>query len=119
MAGGDVDADGFDEITTGAGPGPINRCEVKGFDLDGGTVSPLMGFDVVALPMVYGAAVGLAALDGDGRFDLLVGAGPDPTADSTALAFGYTGSGLVPRGISVQPFSTMYGVRVAGGALGF
>ena len=119
-AGGDVDDDGYAEIATARGPGPSNDARLFGFDFDGGPIGALPGFDATPFPSFYGARVGLGDLSGDGSVELLSGAGPDPGADSTVLAFDYQASTLSPfPGGGFQPFTGVYGVNVAAGGLGF
>ena len=96
VAAGEVDGDPFDDILVGRGAGVSEPGQVRGFEVDGGSVSWLAGFDAVVTSGVYGVSVGNGDLSRDGRDDLIAGAGPDPGADSWAYWLSYTGSGLTP-----------------------
>jgi hypothetical protein len=93
---GDVDGDGMDEIITGPGPGVVFGAHVRGFDYDGGSLAPIPGISFFAWPadqLLYGAEVFCGAdLDGDGRTEILVGPGPDPTAGTPVKVYRYDGS---------------------------
>lgn len=39
VEGGDVDDDGFDEVLTGPGPGPVFAPQVRGWNVDGGAAT--------------------------------------------------------------------------------
>jgi hypothetical protein len=120
VAGGDVDADGFAEITVATGPAASELPRFRGFDYDGVVVAPLAGFDVL-LPVttMYGGRLGTGDIDGDASTDLITGAGPDPAAASTVRRYGYRGSSLVLVPGSFDPFPVGYGVNVAGAPLGY
>ena len=122
VAGGDVDADGFDEIACTPGPGPNAGFAPRflGFDYDGGPLGASAGFDVT-LPTgtLYGGRVGLGDVTGDVRADLLAGAGRDPAAGATVWQYGYTGSAL-SSGLTFDPFpGSTFGVNVAGATLDY
>ena len=63
VAGGDLDDDGFEEITTAAGPGPSNTTWFKGFDFDGGSLTLIPGFQVTPYTTHYGGRVGTGDVD--------------------------------------------------------
>ena len=120
VAGGDVDADSYGDIATAPGPGPSISAWFKGFELDGGALGLIPGFDVTPLSTLYGGRVGLGDIEADGALDLLAGAGRDPGADATVLAFGYAaGSFSSIPGTPFLPFGGLYGVNVTAGALGY
>jgi len=93
---GDVDGDGIDEIVTGPGPSSVFGAHVRGWNYDGGTLSEISGINFFAWPTgesLYGATVSAGAdLDGDGRSEIIVGQGPDPSAGTTVKVYGYDGS---------------------------
>ena len=113
-----MDADGFHEIVAAQGPGPALSAQVKGFNFDDVAVSALPGYDVTPFASVYGARLNLGDLTGDGSWDLLAGAGRDPSASSTVLGYSYDGASLTQLPGSFLPFTGTYGVNVAAGALG-
>ena len=114
---GEVDADGYDEIIVAPGPGPSHPARFKGFDYDDRSVVSAPGFDVTPLPSMYGGQAGAAQVDTQSGDELLVGAGPDPAADSQVISYAYRNGGLslLPNGFA--PFLSMYGVDVSGGGL--
>ena len=118
--GGDVDADGYDEIGAGRGAGGANPAQVRGFDFDGTRLTTLVGFDVTPFATNWGARLDLADLTGKGAAHLLAGAGPDPAAPAEASAYAYQGASLTPlAGFPITPFPEPHGVDVGGGRLGF
>jgi autotransporter-associated beta strand protein len=72
VSGGDVTADGVDEIITGPGPG--GGPNVKAFSGDGGTL--WLSFNAYADNFGGGVNVAGADVDGDGRSEIVTGAGP-------------------------------------------
>ncbi len=98
VACGDVDGDGIDEIITAPGPSGYFAAHIRGWNVDGGAVTPLPGFNLFAWPAeeaLFGANVASGTdLDGDGRHEVVVGAGPDLNAGSPVRVFRYSGSEL-------------------------
>ena len=78
VAAGDIDADGFDEIITGAGPGAVFGPHVRGWDWDGGPeVTPISGVSYFAYGTPkWGVNVATGDIDGDGYDEIVTGAGP-------------------------------------------
>ena len=62
---GDVDGDGVAEILTMPGPDPVATARLRGWNVDGGPVTPLAAFDFTAYDawMTYGGRV--AVVEGD------------------------------------------------------
>ena len=117
LAGGDIDTDGYAEIATVQGSGPY-IADYRLWNYDGSAISQLTGFTLQPFGGSFGGRVGLADLSGDGAWDLLAAAGPDPTA--TASVSGYdVSSGAATQISTFTPFTSGYGANVAGGALGF
>ncbi|MFN7972963.1 MAG: hypothetical protein U0166_11535 [Acidobacteriota bacterium] len=122
VAGGDFDADAFQEIACTPGPGATSSFPSRfvGFDYDGAAIGAMPGFDVTAFPTYYGGRAGAGDVSADGREDLLAGAGRDSTADSRVKSYAYSGAALGQLPGSFTPFgSAVYGVNVAGGTLGY
>ncbi len=71
VAAGDINGNGQDEIITGAGPG--GGPHVRAFDLWG---QPQAGFFAYGEDFRGGVEVAVGDVDGDGRADIITGAGP-------------------------------------------
>ena len=113
VAGGDVEVDGYDEISTAAGPEPTGGALVNGFDFD--ATSVMAKWNLTPFVTLYGANAGLADVGDLLGDDILVASGPDPAADSTVRTFSYQGAPTVFLQ-SFQAFpGTAYGVSVTGG----
>ena len=117
---GDVDGDGIDEIITAPGPSSLFGPHLRGWNYDGAAVAPIAGCSFFALPPAqysYGAQLFTGAdLDGDGRAELVVGAGPGPGADSKVVVYRYDGA-AVSQWLSLlaMPSAWRYGATVAAG----
>jgi hypothetical protein len=98
---GDLDGDGIDEIFTAPGPGSTFGAHIRGWNYDGTAIAPLPGCSFLAWPAGearFGARIfGREDLDGDGRDDLVVGAGPDPAVGSPVKVFAYVGGNISLR----------------------
>ena len=93
-ATGDLDADGFDEILTGQGPGSTFPAQVRGFDYDGSAVQGITGLDFIALNGQYGVKVASGDLDGDIVDEIAAGQGEDPSLGARVRTFDWTGSAI-------------------------
>ncbi|QEL15586.1 FG-GAP repeat protein [Limnoglobus roseus] len=110
VATGDVTGDGIDDIVTGAGPG--GGPHVKVFDgSNGAEVDSFFAYDA---GFTGGVHVGLANVDGDGRADIITGAGPG--GGPHVKVFDGTDLRLVNNFFAYSPNFTG-GVFVAGGDL--
>ena len=122
VAAGDVDGDGIDELLTAPGPSLSFASHIRGWNVDGGSAVPLEGcsfFSWSAVLPRFGAHVASGTdLDGDGRHEIVVGAGPDPSVGAMVRVFEYDGS-VVSLRFSLQVFPSGYthGVNVAAGRI--
>jgi len=115
---GDVTGDGYDEIITGAGPGPIYGAHVRGFEVTG---APLPGLSFLAYGTNrWGVNVACGDVDGDGYDELVTGAGPGAVFGPHVRIWDYDGSGEVtpwPTGSWFSYATLRWGVNVACGDL--
>jgi len=99
----DVNGDGFADLVTGAGPGGGPR--VRAFDgkalVQGGAQADAANFFGGDTANRGGIRVAAKDLDGDGRADILAGAGPGGGSRVTA----YRGSSVTPNGTPDQLFA--------------
>jgi hypothetical protein len=120
VAAGDVDGDGYDEIITAPGPSTYFGAHISGWNYDHEAIAPLAGFSFLAWSpseVRYGARVCSGAdLDALGRDELVVGAGPDPSAASSVKIYRYQNTG-VAAWLSMQAFPSgwTHGAAVAAG----
>ena len=101
------------------GPGRIFGAHVRGWSYDGAAISAISAINFFAWPpgeARYGANVFTGAdLDGDGRNELVVGPGPDPSRATPLKVYRHTGS-QVTEWISLTAFEGMsHGTNVAAG----
>ncbi len=117
VAAADLDGDELDEILTGPGPGPVFGPQVRAFETDG---SQLPGFNFMAYGTnKYGVNVAGGDLDGDGREEVITGAGPGAVFGPHVRAFAYDGAAVTPYpGVSFFAYGTpKWGVNVCTGDL--
>ena len=123
VAGGDVDGDGMAEILTAPGPGAIFGPHIRAFNHDGGPTSSMGKINLMAFSSgQYGATVGAADIEsdglgsyGDGYQEILVGRGPDPSNSATFRIYDFDAASLTLKWEETGPYTSMYGVMVAGG----
>ena len=113
VEGGDVDGDLFDEVLSGAGPGPSFGATVRGFDVDAGPTTAMGGVNFNANPSTHGVRIVGRDVDSDGFHEIAAGAGPGPVNPVGATGFEYD-SGRVAAlpGYAVVPFPGGYGASV-------
>ncbi len=117
VAAADVDGDGYDEILSGPGPGAVFGPHVRAFEAD---ASPLPGLSFMAYGTnKFGVLVAGGDLDGDGRDEIVTGAGPGAVFGPHVRGFSYDGSSVTPvPGVSYFAYGTpKWGVNVCTGDL--
>ncbi len=119
VSSGDLDGDGADEIVTGAGPGAVYGPHVRGWRWDGGeTVSPLPGVSFLAYGTNrWGVNVACGDIDGDGKDEIVTGAGPGAIFGPHVRGWNVDGGTAAPiPGVSYFAYGTLrWGVNVACG----
>jgi hypothetical protein len=108
VAVGDVNGDGKADVITGAGPGGGPHVKV----FDGATGAVLKSFFAYAPSFTGGVSVAVGDVDGDGKADVITGAGPGGGPHVRAFS-GATG-GLLYQFFAYSPVFTG-GVTVAAG----
>ena len=114
-----LDADGFAEILTGAGPGAALPATIRGWNYDGVTVTAIAGINFAAFAgTTHGAIPSGGDVDGDGFDEIAATPGPGPTNPPNYSGFDYDGVAVAPApGYAVTPYVTLYGGRVALGEI--
>jgi len=115
---GDIDGDGMDEILTGAGPGAVFGPHVRAFDYDGSGVTPIpwVSYFAYGTPK-WGVNAATGDLDGDGRDEIITGAGPGTVYGPHVRGWSTIGSAVAPLGgVSFLAYGThQWGVNVGCG----
>jgi len=89
---GPIDGDGMAEILTGPGPGVVFGPQVRGWNYDGATVTPVSGVNFFAYSgVLFGAQVSAADVDGDGMDEILTMPGPGPAQPALVRAWNVDG----------------------------
>ena len=112
---GDINGNGSDSIITGAGPGDIYGPHVRGFTPTG---SPIAELNFLAYGTnKFGVNVTCGDLTGNGRDELVTGAGPGAVFGPHVRGWIYDGVSASPMpGISYFAYGTpKWGVNVAAG----
>ncbi|MFN7972733.1 MAG: ELWxxDGT repeat protein [Acidobacteriota bacterium] len=95
VASGGLDTDTFEEIVTGAGPGPPFGPHVRGWNYDGATLSALAKISFFAYGTLrYGVNTDGADVDGDGYAEILTGSGPAAGFGSTVRGWNFDGTSV-------------------------
>ncbi|MFN7974409.1 MAG: IPT/TIG domain-containing protein [Acidobacteriota bacterium] len=112
----ELDADGYDEIVTGAPPGPSFGPHVRGFNYDGATVTALAKVSFYAFgTLKYGAAQASGDVDGDGFDEILCAPGPSIVFTSQVRGFNYDGQTIatIPSLNFVAFTGSSHGAKIA------
>ncbi|MFN7975022.1 MAG: DNRLRE domain-containing protein [Acidobacteriota bacterium] len=116
VAAASVDADAFDEIVSGAGPGIVFGPHVRGWNFDGAAVAPLKSFSFFAYgTLSFGVDVGLGRLDADTYAEVLSVPGPGPSFAAQIRGWNYDGAAISAMAKINFTASASYGGRVAVG----
>ncbi|MFN7974775.1 MAG: VCBS repeat-containing protein [Acidobacteriota bacterium] len=103
VAAGDLDGDGVDEVITGAGPGAVFGPHVRAFRFDKTTrkltTVPGASFFAYGTPK-FGVNVSAADIDGDGKDEIVTGAGPGQPFSEHVRAFTLNGIAMVPTSVN-------------------
>ena len=118
VAGGDLSGSGSAKIITGPGPNPLQNGEIKVWKVDTaggpGKWKAIFENSFEGLNSKYGATVATGDLDGDGKLEIIVGAGPGYDNDAHVKVFKGDGG---PYGLEFIAGSWRYGVNVAAGSV--
>jgi len=117
---GDIDGDGVDEIVTGAGPGAVFGPHVRGWNVDGGSASPIAGLSWFAYATLrWGVNVACGDVDGDGIDEILTAPGPAGVFGAHVRGWNHDGTALAAiPGISFFAWdypAVSHGARVSSG----
>jgi hypothetical protein len=110
-ASGDINGDGEADIIVGYGLNTNNESIFSVFTKDG---LPMTG-KVKPFFTKGGVRLSVADLDGDGRAEVIAGAGNNRNAKARLKVYTYNGGGLTETGIDFLAYSSNYGVEVAVG----
>jgi hypothetical protein len=109
---GDIDGDGEADIVAGLSPERKNPAEIEIYRADGTLIE---GSDFIALSTMYGANVAVADFDGDGKAEIVVGAGLSSGNPAQVRVFKYESGTIIDTGINFNAFSVKGGVNIATG----
>ena len=122
VASADLDSDSeWAEILSGAGPGAVFGAHLRGWNFDAASLTTLPNYNAFVFAATqYGVNVGVGDYNISNRAEAIVGKGPSPTNDAAVKAFLYNNSPALSQvnNSDLVAFTSLYGVRVAGGYLG-
>ena len=116
-AGVDVDGDGYSEILAMPGPGAVFGPHVRGFNYDGGSISPLARVNFFAYSTLkWGVNVSGGDIEPDGYEELFTGPGPGAVFGPHVRGFDVDGGAVASIArINFNAFTlTTFGVDVLG-----
>jgi len=122
VAAGDLDGDGIDEMITAPGPSSLFGAHIRGWNYDGDTLAAMPGCSFFAWQpseAMFGAQVSSGTdLDRDGRDELVVGAGPDPSMGSQIRVY-HCGPSQSTLWFGLEAFDAAMTYGANGTAVGF
>jgi hypothetical protein len=120
VACGDVDGDGYAEIITGPGPGPLFGPHVLGWDYDGTAIKRMSAVNYFAYGLrAYGVRVTCGNINGEGAEEIITGPGPGSFLGAHVKGWEVGGdqARMLP-GMSFLAYESKYGAYVSAGAAG-
>jgi hypothetical protein len=114
-AAGDIDGDGKADIVVALGASSnTNPALVAAYTADGKLIP---GSDFIALSTMYGANIAAADFDGDGKAEIVVGAGSNTSNPAQVRIFTYNPDSetIEDTGIDFKAFTVKGGVNIAAG----
>jgi len=111
-AAGDIDGDGKVDIVAGLGAWAKNPAEVAVYKADGTLIK---GSDFIAMSTLYGVNVAAADFDGDGKAEIVAGAGANSRNPAQVRVFTYNSGAISDTGINFNAFTVKGGVNIAAG----
>ncbi|MFN7975732.1 MAG: hypothetical protein U0166_25895 [Acidobacteriota bacterium] len=117
-----IDADGYDEILTGAGPGEVFGPHVRAFDFDGSAVSVIAKVSYFAYgTLKYGAELHASDVELDGFQEILTAPGPGVIFGPQVRGWNFDGAALTSISkINFNAFPTLqYGGVVSGASVDY
>ena len=115
---GAIDGDAFDELLTGPGPGAVFGPHVRGWNVDGGSLTPIAKINYFAYgTLKFGVNVAAGDIDGDGFFEILTGPGPGVVFPPQVRGWNFDGGTLASMAkVNFNAFSTpSYGALAGSG----
>jgi hypothetical protein len=122
VTAGNIDGDRYDEIVTGAGPGPIFGPHVRAWNVDNsGSVAAIPALSFLAYGTKRnGVNVTCGDVDGDGIDEIITAPGPAAVFGSHVRGWNYDGVAVAPlfnlSFFAWAPGEARYGARVCAGA---
>ncbi|MFN7973419.1 MAG: hypothetical protein U0166_13900 [Acidobacteriota bacterium] len=120
VASGSVDADSYDEIITGAGPGAAFGPHVRGWNFDGSALTAIAKISYFAYgTLKFGVNVAQGSIDADAFHELLTAPGPGLIFGPQVRGWNYDGATITAISkVNFNAFATtQYGCNVAGGSV--
>ena len=109
---GDIDGDGRADIVAGFGATGKNPAIVAAYTAEGALIA---GSKFTAFGTMNGANVAAADFDGDGKAEIVAGAGTGSKNLPHVIIFSYVSATVMETGVNFEAFGTRGGVNVAAG----